>query len=153
MPATEKAVKCRNCGNENLVHNLDMAKGDGNVRAGGPGQPIPYIGHVWKVYLCPSCSSIFPYDKHYPANPTLTQIHQQIIEWLNALSENKTGVSDAVEQIKSIINANKELVGLPGLEKDELISESLSPIWEELDKVWAELKRRRGGRPKGKKET
>ena len=143
------AVKCKKCSNENLIHNLDLGKADAAFRVGGPGQDQPMMENAWKVYMCPSCNSVYPYERFYPAQPSLQQIKAQIIEWLETISQTKRDINEALEQIKSIISANKELVGLPGLQKDELVNEALTPVWEEIDKMWAELKRRRGGRPKG----
>ena len=150
IPSRVRHIQCYNCGNNNLIHGLTLGKADAIMSAGGPGQYPNLEGTTWAVYLCIDCSGVYPYPKSYPANRSLQQIYQQILNWCDAKAKRKKEEQDSYDQLMSIIKANKELVGLPGLEKDELISKSLAPLLDRIEGLEAELKRRRGGRPRKK---
>lgn len=131
----KRVVECHNCGNDNLVHGLHLAKVDNIMKVGGPGQIPTTVGDRWAVYLCMECNAIYPYPKQYPGNETLRKIYNQIFQWCDQKAKKRKSIDEAIEQLNSIISANKELLGLPGLSKDEAIEKTIAPLWEEIDNL------------------
>ena len=98
--------------------------------------------------MCPSCGSFYPYPKQYPGNPSLQKTYQAVLDWCHEKATARESIDNAVSKLNSIIEANRDLVGLPGLEKDDIISGTVAPIWDAIHSLENELEKRKGGRPR-----
>jgi len=143
----QRTVKCHNCGNDNLIHGLTLAKATTVMMVGGPGSQPQYIGEKWACYLCIACECFFPYPKTYPAQPKLQAMQKQIMGWCEAQAELRKQRNAHLEKLVSIIESNKDLLDLPGQREDNL-EKSLSPMQDQIDSLQREIRAKKGGRPK-----
>lgn len=155
MPPAESPLRCEHCGNAVLVHGPELRMGMLNsllANLGGPGQEPPQIGNQWAVYLCLQCNGIFPYKKHYAAQPALQaqfdQLHQQCINRMTRIKN----LEELGKKLESLVDSFKVTAALPGMpagnEAILSLKAEMKAIQEELSEFKSELKRRRGGRPK-----
>lgn len=156
MAPVELPIKCENCGSEDLVHGLKFGKLNGAVgNTGGPGQePMP-IGNQWAVYMCPQCSAIFPYKKHYVGSPAVVAQYQRVHQFFKERMERMKKAEEVAEKLESVRAANKTLATLPSLpgslgSNEQAISNAIAPLIAKINAMDEELKKRRGGRPPGK---
>ena len=143
----KRTVKCHNCGNDNLIHGLTLAKASMMMLIGGPSSLPQFVGEQWAVYLCISCDSFFPYPKAYNVQPTLQAMHKQIMSWCVGQAELRKQRKEQAEKLVSIIESNSDLLGLPGQREDN-IEAALRPLRDELDDLKREIRSKKGGRPK-----
>jgi len=144
---TQRTIKCHNCGNDNLIHGLTLAKATMVMMIGGPGQLPSFIDEKWAIYLCIACDSFFPYPKSYSVQPKLQIMYKQILNWCEAQSELRKQRNAHLEKLVSIIESNKDLLGLPG-QREETREAQLSPLVDRIDSLERELRSKKGGRPK-----
>jgi len=143
-------LHCILCDNDNLIHGFRLAKADSTTLFGGPGQEPKHDGQSWAMYYCPECEGYFPYPKPYPTDRRLQALYTQILQWSLAKAKEKKEFKESIDRVVSILKASKDMPGLPGgLEDDATLETMLKPFRSELDKMWSELKKRKGGRPKG----
>jgi len=143
----QRTVKCHNCGNDNLKRGGSLAKMTQVMMIGGPGQPAPVLGEEWAVYECLACEAVFPYPKSYSGQPQLQAMYQVIFNWCEAQCKLREQRSIHLEKLVSIIESNRDLLGLPG-QRDDDLSETLAPIVDRIDHLETALKTKKGGRPK-----
>lgn len=143
----KRTVKCHNCQNDNLLHGLSLAKATQVMMIGGPSQLPNFVGERWAVYYCIACQSFFPYPKSYSANPQLQSMYKKILSWCIAQAEIKKQQNKHLETMISIIESNKDLLGLPGKREDNL-EKALGPIMDRIDDLESSLRAKKGGRPK-----
>ncbi len=148
MPPMDNPVKCRKCGNENLVHNLTLGKANGSIKTGGPGQDAQLIGMKWAVYLCPVCLGIFPYERFYNTTITLQSIYSQLLDWCDTTLESRNKDNEAISKLQSLIDSAQTLGSLPSFSVDEQIAMAIQPLVDRVIQLEEELKRRKGGRPR-----
>jgi len=148
----QRTLNCHNCGNNNLLHNLTLAKASTVGMIGGPGSLPQFIGERWAVYYCIACESFFPYPKVYIGQPKLQSMYQTILSWCDAQCQLRKQQDEHLKRLVSIIESNKDLLGLPGQREDSLES-SLKPIADRLDSLEREVRSKKGGRPRHCKES
>jgi hypothetical protein len=147
----QRTLNCYNCSNNNLLHNLTLAKASKIGMVGGPGSLPQFIGERWAVYYCIACESFFPYPKTYAAQPQIRDMYQQILNWCISQCELRKQRNAHLERLVSIIESNQDLLGLPGQREDNL-EKSLKPITDRMDSLEREIRVKKGGRPKHCKE-
>ena len=147
----QRTVNCHNCGNNNLIHGLTLAKATTVMMVGGPGSLPQFVGEKWACYLCIACESFFPYPKYYAAQPQLQAMYKQILIWCEAQAELRKQRNAYLEKLVSIIDSNKDLLGLPG-QREENLEQSLKPMQDQIDSLQREIRAKKGGRPKHCKE-
>ena len=150
MPA-EIPVKCDNCGRDDrLIHGLIFGKLNGLLSIGGPGQIPPTMGTQFAMYICLNCDGIFPYRKHYAAQPQVQAQYESIMKACVERIARTNKLEEGIKQIESIQGARKSLAILPGATGsfESQISAAVAPLKEEIEKLKAELMKRRGGRPR-----
>ena len=153
MPA-ETPIKCENCGNEELIHGIKLGRLNGVMgNIGGPGQEPPAMGSQWAVYLCLQCDAIFPYRKHYAAQPQVQAQYEKIYKFCKERMEQRRRLEEIGGQIESIRDSRKALSVLPGAmgSNEAAISAAMQPLLARLEVVESEIQKRKGGRPKGSK--
>lgn len=156
----ETPVQCEHCGNDQLLHGADLKLGTLNnmlANIGGPGQVPPTMGNQWAVYLCPRCGAIFPYRKHYATQPQLQAQYEKIVKLCKERMNRQKNLEELGEKLEGILESFKVTSALPGgpgsNEDQQSMQHELTEIRKELAEMRAEIKRRRGGRPKGSKTT
>lgn len=143
----QRTLNCHNCSNNNLLHNLTLAKASLIGMVGGPASPPQFIGERWAVYYCIACESFFPYPKAYATQTTLKAMHKTIMNWCIAQCELRKERNVHLEKLVSIIESNRDLLGLPGQREDN-IETALGPIADRIDSLEREIRAKKGGRPK-----
>lgn len=145
----QKSIICHNCKNDNLIHGLTLAKADSQSLFGGPGQLPNLINEKWAIYLCINCGAFYPYPKKYPGQPHLKVLYQQIFDWCDQKAKQLKLEIEAREKLLSVIEANRDLIGLPGgVTKAEEVDRTLQPLQDQIDEIRREVFRKRGGRPR-----
>lgn len=149
MP-TEVPIKCDNCGNEELEHGFRHGRLNGMLNTGGPGQPPPAMDNQFAMYWCLQCDGVFPYKKHYAAQPQIQAQYDRIMKFCKERIERRKKFEEMGKQLESIQGARKSLAILPGATGsfESQISAAVAPLKEEIESLKAELLKRRGGRPK-----
>ena len=147
----QRTVNCHNCGQNNLLHGLTLAKASTIGMIGGPGQLPQFIGERWAVYYCISCESFFPYPKTYAVQAQIQGMYKQIMAWCESQCDLRKQRNAHLEKLVSIIESNKDLLGLPGQREDNL-EKSLKPMADRIDSLEREVRAKKGGRPKHCKE-
>jgi hypothetical protein len=117
------------------------------MMVGGPGAPPQFVGEKWAVYMCIACESFFPYPKYYAAQPELQAMYKQILTWCEAQAELRKQRLAHLERLTSVIESNKDLLGLPG-QREENLEQSLKPIVDRMESLEREVRVKKGGRPK-----
>lgn len=143
----QRVVKCQDCGNDNLLHGLTLAKASMVGMIGGPKQLPNFIGEGWAVYYCLACESFFPYPKAYPLQPQFQAMYKNILEWCQVQAQLRKQRKEKAERLVSIIESNKDLLGLPGQREDNL-EQALKPMQDKIDSLEREIRAKKGGRPK-----
>jgi hypothetical protein len=147
----EIPIKCDSCGRDDrLIHGLVFGKLNGLLSIGGPGQVPPTMGTQFAMYLCLNCDGIFPYRKHYAAQPQVQAQYEAIMKACRERMDRTKKLEDGIKQIESIQGARKSLSSLPGATGsfESQISSAVAPLKEEIEALKAELMKRRGGRPR-----
>jgi DNA-directed RNA polymerase subunit RPC12/RpoP len=150
----ETPIKCDNCGNEELVHGLRLGRLNGVMgNLGGPGQEPPPMGNQWAVYMCLQCDGIFPYKKHYTAQPGIQSQYERVYRFCKDRMEHRKRLEEIGGQLESMRDAKKALSVLPGAmgSNEVAMSAKLEPLIARLEQVEAEIQKRKGGRPPGSK--
>lgn len=147
----QRTIKCHACGNDNLIHGLTLSKASTVMMIGGPGQLPQMIDSQWAVYLCIACDNFFPYPKPYATERKLQGMYKQILDWCVAQAELRKTRNQHLEKLVSIIESNKDLLGLPGQREDNL-EKALAPLTDRLNELEGKFKAKKGGRPKHCKE-
>ena len=102
------------------------------------------------MYLCLNCDGIFPYRKHYAAQPQMQAQYETLMKACKERIARTNKLEEGIKQIESIQGARKSLAILPGATGsfESQISSAIAPLKEEIEKLKAELMKRRGGRPR-----
>lgn len=114
---------------------------------GGPSQPPQMIGEKWAVYYCIACQNYFPYPKSYTGHPSIQGMYQNILSWCEARAQEKKQQQEHAEKLVSIIDSNRDLLGLP-TDREDSIEEMMKPLVDRIDDLERQLRAKKGGRPK-----
>ena len=150
----ETPIKCENCGNEELIHGLKLGRLNGAMgNIGGPGQEPPTMGAQWAVYMCLQCEAVFPYKKHYAAQPQIQAQYEKVYRFCKERMLHRKRLEEIGGQLESMRDAKKTLSVLPGAmgSNEVVISTAIAPLMARIETLEAEAKRKKGGRPIGSK--
>lgn len=154
MPKRELPHKCHNCRNTLLVDFGVAGQWDSIISDGSPGTTPNIMGTRWAVYYCTSCGFVGPWAKQYAASANLAKEYKEFLTFCKGVYSKRQIPSTLDEKLKSLMDAQNILEGFPNPNQnnfDEALSNALRPVIERLDAAEEELKKRRGGRPKGSK--
>lgn len=160
MP-TERPHKCDNCGSEWLFNVGKCGRWNATLHTGGPhSEPHP-MGIQWAYYKCRDCGFMAPWKKGWAAGSReLQNQYKKQLEECREIFNRQNKLTQQLEKFKGLIDANETLSSLPSTGSSVDTHAAITSLQEQLDEALkkiedmkAELKRRRGGRPRKKTTT
>jgi hypothetical protein len=111
------------------------------------------MGAQWAVYMCLQCEAVFPYRKHYAAQPQMQAQYTKIHQFCKERMLHRRRLEEIGGQLESMRDARKTLAVLPGAmgSSEAVISAAIQPLLTRIETLEAESKRKKGGRPPGSK--